>query len=392
MTSDPRRRTIAAIALALGVVVGAFFWWRAQQRTPVAAQNVAPSVAMSTVRFGPIDVTVSAIGRLGSASGAETKLAFATSGRIASIAVNVGQRVAAGDALASLDTTPLALAAQAAGADARAASAQAAAAAIDRFSAKIALDEGTVTRAQRLFAAGVAARKDIEAARAQLAADRADARGAAASAQANIAQASAADAKSSMANRDLQNGVLRSPIDGIVTGVLRAAGESVDPTIAVVAIAPGSNSQVALQLAASDAAKVRAGDRVCLTLPDSGRRIGGRVSGVSGAADPITQSAQILVRAAVPSALSGTAVDAEIVVAHDRGALIPKSAIVADPATGKTLVFVRGKSKDGISVFDDREVHVIFENDKIAEITGLQAGEFIASEGAFQLLAPSGGV
>ncbi|MDP9023753.1 MAG: efflux RND transporter periplasmic adaptor subunit [Candidatus Eremiobacteraeota bacterium] len=389
MTFDARSRWIGAAVIAIALV--AFVWWKTHQRTPVSAQEVAPSVSMSTVQFGPIDVTVSAVGRLGSAAGAETKLAFATSGRIASVNVHVGQRVASGDALATLDTTPLSLAAQQASADARAASAQAVGASIDRLSAKIGVDEQAVARAQRLFAAGVTARKDVETARAQLAADRADARGASASADASHAQAASAAAKSAMANRDLQNGILRSPIDGIVTSVLHSAGESVDPTVAVVAVAPGSNSQVALQIAASDAAQVRAGNLVRLTVPSTGSAISGHVSGVAGAADPTTQSVQILVSAAVPTALSGSAVDAEIVVAHDRGLLVPKSAIVADPATGKTLVFVRGKDKDGNTTFKDHEVRVVFENDKTAEITGVAAGQTIATAGAFQLLAPSGG-
>lgn len=390
MTLDARSRWIFAVVIVVALVAG-IWWWRVHQRPPVATQDVAPSVSTSAVRYGPIDVTVAAVGRLGSAAGAETKLAFATSGRIASVNVHVGERVAAGAALASLDTTPLSLAAQQASADARAASAQAVGASIDRLSTKIAVDEQAAARAQRLYTAGVTARKDVEAAQAQLAADRADARGASASADASRAQSASAAAKAEMASRDLQNGTLRSPIDGVVTAVLHSAGESVDPTVAVVAVAPGSNSQVALQLAASDAARVRSGDSVRLTVPSTGESIVGRVTGVAGAADVTTQSAQVLVSASVPSALSGSAVDAEIVVAHDRGMLVPKTAVMADPATGKTLVFVRGKDKDGNTVFNDREVHVVFENDKTAEVTGLRAGEPIATAGAFQLLAPAGG-
>ena len=390
MTLDARSRWIFVLALIVVAAAG-LWWWRSHQRAPVAAQEVAPSVGMTTVRFGPIDVTVPAVGRLGSAAGAETKLAFATSGRIASVNVHVGQRVAAGDALAMLDTTPLSLAAQQAGADARAASAQAVGASIDRLSTKIVVDEQAVARAQRLYSAGVTARKDVEAAQAQLAADRADARGATASAEASRAQSASAQAKAAMADRDLQNAVLRSPIDGVVTAISHSAGESVDPTVAVVSIAPGSNSQVALQLAAADATRVAAGDAVRLTVPSTGDRIAGRVTGVAGAADPTTQSVQILVSASVPTALAGSAVDAEIVVAHDRGMLVPKSAVVADPATGKTLVFVRSKDKDGNPAFDNREVRVLFENDNTAEVIGLRVGDRIATTGAFQLLPPAGG-
>ncbi len=355
------------------------------------AQAPAPHVATAPVSFGAIDVTVPAVGRVGPAAGSETKLAFATSGRIGTVNVHVGDRVSAGEALVSLDAQPLALTAQQADADARAAAAQADAAAVDRTSTKLAVDEAAVARAERLYGAGVTARKDIEAAQAQVAADRADAQTAKASLQAARATSVGAQAKAALAQRDLSNATLRSPIDGVVTAVYRAAGESVDPTVAVIAVAPGSNSQVLLQVAGTDAARVRAGDAVRLSLPNSGGQIEGRVSGVSGAVDPATQSAQILVSAAVPSVLSGSALDAQIVVAHDRGLLVPKSAVIADPASGKTLVFVEGKDKDGNPKFDERDVRVVFQNDKLAEITGVQRGENVAATGAFELLPPAGG-
>ncbi len=390
MNQKARSRTYAAV-IAIAVIVAAAWWWRAHQRPAVAAQNPSPAVNVARVRFGPIEVTVPAVGRLGPAAGAESKLAFATAGRIASIDVHVGERITAGQPLASLDSAPLALVAQQAGADAQMAAAQARGAAVDRLSTKIALDEATVARARRLFAAGVTARKDVEAAQAQVAADRADASGAAASLAAARAQAASAGTKAQMTNRDLSNGTLRSPVDGVVTAVMHSVGESVDPTIPVIAIAPGENSQVALQMAGSDAAKVRAGDSVRLVVPSTGDTIAGRVTGVAGAVDPATQSAQILVSASAPSALSGAAVDAEIVVAHDRGTLVPKSALVADPATGKTLVFIQAKNKDGSVAFQDREVHIIFENAKTAEISGLTPDTPIAATGAFQLLPPANG-
>ncbi len=357
---------------------------------PVPSQDVSPAVATARASDGTIDVTVPAVGRVGAAAGTETKLSFATSGRIAGVAVHVGDRVGAGDTLASLDTQPLVLAARQAGADAQAAAAQASAAAVDRTSTRLAVDRAAVERATRLFAAGVVARKDVEASQAQLAADRADVRTASAGLQAARATVESADARAALALRDLTNGTLRSPIDGVVTAVFHQAGESVDPTVAVVAIAPGRNSQVALQVSGTDAVRIATGDAVALHL-GTGKTVSGRVTGVAGAVDPATQSAQVLVRAEVPTALAGSSVDAEITVAHDHGILIPKTAVVADPSTGKTLVFVQGKDKDGSVKFDERDVRVIFQNDRQAEVTGLRPGETVAATGAFELLPPADG-
>lgn len=140
-----------------------------------------------------------------------------------------------------------------------------------------------------------------------------------------------------------------------------------------------------------DAARVAAGDPVMLQVDGTGATISGTVVGVGGAVDPATQSAQVLVRASVPAALAGSSVSARIVVANDRGIIVPKDAVVADPSTQKTLVFVAKKNAQGEPTFDAREVNVIFENETSAEVRGLRPGERIAATGAFELLPPAGG-
>jgi multidrug resistance efflux pump len=341
------------------------------------------------VSLGTIEVTVPAVGRVGSPAGSEAKLAFAVAGRIAAVNVHVGQRVAAGDALATLDARPLVLAAQGAAADARVAAAQEQAARVDRTSTRIAVDRAAYERAQNLYAAGVVARKDVESARAQLAADEADAQTAAAERDSALAGVAGANARAAIAARDANNAVLRAPIDGVVTAVYHQPGESVDPTVSVVAVAPESSAQVTLAVSGVEAPRVHAGAPVRMTT--NGRSVSGIVAGVSGAVDPITQTTQVLVRADVPSALSGTAVDARIVVGNDRGIIVPKSAVLSDPSTGKTLVFVRSRDKAGNPTFNERDVDVVFATDTKAEVTGLRPGEEIATVGAFELLPPSGG-
>lgn len=358
------------------------------------ARHAAPepaglAVRLAVARTGGIEVTVPAFGRLGPSAGTQAKLSFTVPGRIASIDVHVGESVVAGEALAVLDTTTYALAAQQASAQAAAARAQAQAASIDRVSTRIALDDQTLARERRLFTAGIAAKKDVEAARAQLALDRADAATFLASRSAAQATARSAEALSASARRDVTNATLTAPADGIVTAVYHSAGESVDPSIAVIALAPRRTSSVSLQVAGSDAARVKAGDAVRLRVGANATPVEGRVLGVGGALDPATQSVGIAVEARVPNALSGSAVNADVVVAHDRGILVPHDAIVADPATGKTLLFVESRDARGNAVFAARSVRVVFQNATDAEVTGLRAGERIAAEGAFELLAPS---
>src|SRR5205823_216126 len=134
-----------------------------------------PSVAMVVVSTGSYVEQISAVGRLGAPAGSETKLSFAQPGILHDIDVQIGEHVGQGEALAQLDISGLVLAAAQAQADAQAAQANAQQSAIDRSSTKIAVDLAAQRREESLYAAGIAALKDVEAARAQLAQDRAEA-------------------------------------------------------------------------------------------------------------------------------------------------------------------------------------------------------------------------
>lgn len=351
-----------------------------------------PAVDLTTAQYGTFVERVEAVGRIGAAAGSQSKLSFAESGILQDMNVRIGERVAAGEPLAQLDTSGLSLAAQQAQADARAASATFRQAEVDRTSTKLAVDRAAVRREESLYAAGVAALKDVQAARAQLAADQADA----ATAQTQIAgaqaQAQSAQDRAALADRDLSNGTLRAPLDGVITAIYKHAGESVDPATPVLAIGPAATGEVTLDVTAADAARVRTGDSVSFTVPGTGMHSSGRVTGVSPALDPTTQTATVTASGFPAGAPEGSAVQASIDVANRRGIVIPQSAVVQDPQTGRTLVFVAAHAKNGAEKFAEREVTVAAQNGSQTLITaGLHAGERVASQGGFALLAPAGG-
>ena len=350
--------------------------------------DTAPAVPLTTARERQITETVDATGRVGATAGGQTKVSFIVPGVIRSVYVRVGEHVSTGEALAQLDASGLSLAAQQAQAAAQAAAANAQQAAVDRTSTKIAVDEAALQRAESLYSAGVTAHKDIETARAQLAADRADARSNVAALHSANAQLHGAAAAASIAQRDLANGTLRAPVDGVVAAILHREGEAVDSTTPVVAIGPLTENTVTLDVPASEAARVRPGDPAHLAVFGSPLQADGTVSGVSTALDPATQTATILVTGAPSGALAGASVQATIQIAVARGLVLPQTAIVQDPQTGETLVFVQSRDAQGNAKFAQRPVHVAFNNGTDALISsGLRAGERVASQGAFELLS-----
>jgi len=284
---------------------------------------------------------------------------------------------------------------------------------------KVQADEAAVARQRTLLAGGVIAAKELQAAQNQLAVDQSDLRAseakvAAASstsaaslrqatadyasaqndlknaqAQTNVlgAQSGSARARLDAARIAFESGILRAPNDGVVIAILKHPGEAVDPTTPVVEIGPGNADAITLSVPADTAHRIRAGDAVSLdTTARQGAR--GRVSAVVPAIDPTTQSATVTVTAPLVDAVPGDAVTATIVVDHRSGMLVPSSAIVQDPQTGQTVVFVQ--NKDGS--FGSRTVIVRGSDEKTALVaSGLRPGERVATQGSYQLLAPNGG-
>jgi multidrug efflux pump subunit AcrA (membrane-fusion protein) len=288
---------------------------------------------------------------------------------------------------------------------------------------KVQADWQALERERTLYTGGIAARKDVDAAVQQLASDTADDRAAQAKvaaaglgyasalrqARADVAQARAdlatanaqlgttsaqvqtAQAKLASAEREYANGVLRSPGDGVVLAILKHPGEAVDSTMPVLDVGPAESGDVTLAVPANEATRVTTGNPVTLAFASDRLTSRGRVIAIVPTIDATTQAATIVVSGVPPNVAIGAAVSATIVVGHARGTLVPASAVVQDPQTGNTVVFLHdAKSKDtpfvarGVTVVASDAAHAVLSS-------GIRPGDEIATVGAYDLLAPSGG-
>ena len=160
----------------------------------------------------------------------------------------------------------------------------------------------------------------------------------------------------------------------------------------LVSVGPRAQAQATLQVPSSDAARISVGDPVELTVTGTSDTSTGRVTAVVSSVDPATQSATVVVSGVPQDAVAGNAIGARITVAHVRGMLVPQSAIVQDPQSGDSVIFVQAKQKDGSLKFEQRTVVVAHEDGTTAQVSGaVRAGDRIAAQGAFELLAPAGG-
>lgn len=102
MTRKRRRKPVWPWIIALALVLaGAYGYYTTTQAR--ATETSAPSLQTTTVRRG--DIVITAVGRGALQPAAEVALGFKGGGVLAELLVQPGERVAAGQALARLDTT-----------------------------------------------------------------------------------------------------------------------------------------------------------------------------------------------------------------------------------------------------------------------------------------------
>lgn len=287
--------------------------------------------------------TLSASALVSGRPGHMATLSAPSPARITVVRVVAGQRVAAGEILIELDQVAFRGAVNAADAVLAAATQQHA-------------------RQQRLADAGIAPRRDVELAAAELAAARATAE---------------------LAHRQSELSAIRSPIGGVVTQVSAVLGATADPAQVLAQVADGSVLDLALNLPPAEAARLHVGATVVLLGEGKGASGAGSgmVTAVGGTVDSATRA--IAVRAQVersswPLHIGETIAVRIAVATHPRAIVVPIEALVPDGESFKVFVV------DASGIAHARPVDVGGRSDALAEITrGLSAGERIVTYGAY---------
>jgi RND family efflux transporter MFP subunit len=288
--------------------------------------------------------TIDAIGDVQARAGHVAALSAPAPTRVTRVNIAAGQRVRRGMLLVQLEQTVF---------DASVRSAQAA----------LEAAQATYNRAERLVTAGVAPRKDLDQAAAELA----------------LARGSLVTAQRS---RDLAS--LRAPIDGVVTRMDAVLGASVDVNQVLVEIADPAAIDVVLETTPAVAGRLHVGATVLLRAGEgtSGDTLGpGRIADIGGVVDSVTRSVGVRVR---PGNLRrslriGETVSGEMTVATQRDAIaVPNESLVPEGDGFKVFVV------DSANVAHKRDVVVGARAHGLARIlSGLTAGERVVTYGAY---------
>ena len=306
--------------------------------TPVVAVRTA------VVQEQPFTETIGAIGTVTGRPGHVASLGAPTATRVSQVYVSEGARVSRGQPLVALDRTAIEAAAEAA-------------------ESALTASRQAYDRAERLNREGVAPRKDVE----QAAADVAKAR-----------------AEAVAARRASQLAVLRSPISGVVTRLTAVLGASVDVNQPLVEVADPSQLDIVFTVTPTEAARVKPNAPVSLSAGQKpgGEPLGsGTIAHVAAAVDSVTRG--VPVRARAPGSKRplriGETVFGQIVVGtRPKAIAVPLEALVPEGEGFKVFVV------DSASIAHEQEVKVGARTDSTAEVLeGLKAGDRVVTYGAY---------
>jgi len=311
-----------------------------------AEEELHPSVNVGSIVVEPraFTETIEATGTVEVRAGHFAALSAPAATRVTAVTTAIGQHVRRGAALVTLERAVF---------EAAASSAEAA-----LTSAQQAYD-----RAERLVTAGIAPKRDLDQAAAELAVARS-----------NLVSA----------RRAVDLAVLRSPIDGVVTRLDAPLGAAVDESQVLVEIADPQAIDVVLQVTPADAGRLRVGASVALGTQGEGDEdaaMNGRVADIAGVVDSTTRSVAVRVRpvGATHGMRIGESVPAVITKAvHPKAIVVPIEALVPEGDAFRVFVV------DSESVAHARAVTVGARRGNEAMITeGLKPGERVVTSGAY---------
>jgi len=348
-TSDLR---LLAAAILLGAVLIPTACSKSSPDETVQAEEL-PSITadQAVVAVATIRDELAIRGAVTTVPNRDVRISALVPGRVTSVLVSEGDAVREGQVIAELDARPLE--------DQR----RQAAAAVNQAHAALESAKANYDRVGRLFEKGIAARKEVEDARTEMAA----------------AQASAESNEAALHTAELQleRTKIVSPIAGQVVKRFVSVGEQVDGTAGepVAEVANLDTVELAANVPAEHLSKVRTGMTAAVSSPTWPDRIfQGEVIAIAPSVDPATNAALARIRLSNPGhALKiGMFGEARVGIAEHAGALtVPPPAVVRDER-GAAVYVVKGDLAERTAVTTGIETP-----EAVEILTGLSAGQAV---------------
>jgi RND family efflux transporter MFP subunit len=317
-----------------------------------------PAVKVATVGEARIAPRVTVAGVLAPLPGKDVKVGALVPGRVDRVFVAEGDAVKSGQALAHVEAEPLRQ-------NVSQAQAQREHASAELQNAKTKLE-----RAERLYRDGIAAKQEVD-----------DARAAVVAAESGL---KSAQATGGIAGVQLERATLRAPIDGVVAAILVPAGQPVDGNgTPVIEVADTKVLDLRAPVSAARVGDVSVGQRAELDVEGVGT-VAGAVEAIAPLVDPTTNT--VVVRIRVPNddgrLRGGMFARGAILGAPHPGLAVPRAALLpGDGGTATNVAVV-----DGEGVVSHRALTLGADAGDAVEVRGgLKAGERVIVAGGYAL-------
>ena len=302
----------------------------------------APRVRVAAIRRGVIEDVIRLSGRVAPPPDHDAVLAALVPGRIESVRVTDGAAVKRGQIVARLETETLDGAVRAAQKEEA------------RWTAEASFRTQAAERTKALFAQGVTSKEDSDADEAQATA---------ASTSLSQAQVALEEARRRRGWADV-----RAPFDGVVTRVIRQAGEPVDgtPATPILEVAAPSPLEIEAGSMPADLGRIRAGGEARVYTRGTSEPFPAKVARLSRAVDGASGIAAVRIALDPPSPalVLGATVEVRIVVGRHEAALLAPLEAVRRGDGGEAEVFTAGGGKASLKkvelgLRDDRDVEIL---------------------------------
>ncbi|HKO51314.1 MAG TPA: efflux RND transporter periplasmic adaptor subunit [Polyangiaceae bacterium] len=304
----------AGLTLSASLVVVAVAAPGCKRKTDAAPAPAAPAVAVATDVVTNIE-TPRTLRLTGTLRGErETDLAANVAGRVLSVKIERGQRVAKGELIAQVDVTGAALAL----AEARVA--------VQTSKTQEAINRTDCDRYERLKASNTVTELEYDQVTAKC--------------KTAPLNREAAEARQNIAAKNVGDGRIRSPFAGVITDRYIQVGEYVQASTRVASLAQVADLRLEFSLPEQNYPDVQVGQNMGFRVAAYGTQLfSGTVSHISGA---VRETRDVLVEASVKNPehklLPGMFADVELTVGKETLPSIPKAA--GFQANGKLNVFV----------------------------------------------------
>jgi len=345
-----RLRVNLPVAVLLGVLLSACGSDDATT-SELNAGGRAVRISTSRTEVKDLQIWLESVGQVHSVSA--PTLAAEVEGRITMVAVDAGESIERGQLLAETDTSTLLL------------QRKAAEAGIERLAVHISNGVRRVERFEKLSVKNLSSQTQLDDAREQLAAFRADYK--------------AAEAQLSIVNDMMSKSRVRAPLSGVVQHRFIDAGDFVKRGQALFEISGSRPLQAWLPFPETVALQIQIGQTVLIKSPlTRGEVVEGTISQLKPAIGPGSRALMTITDIDMPGKLrpEATITGKVLVATHQNAVMVPGISVVRRPGTSVVYV-VNGNRVKAHPVTTGHH-----ENGRVEILSGLTGSETVAVDGA----------